>query len=52
MLILKDNIEPAIAAIRKEIYAAFLTATADANPDATNLIGPILFWSVPLIPSD
>ena len=52
MLTLKDNNEPAIAAIRKEIYAAFLTATADANPDATNLIGPILFWSVPLIPSE
>ena len=47
----RDSQRPATLAIAKETKAAFLTALADANPRATNRVGPILFSSVPLTPS-
>ena len=41
----------AILAIKNEIYAAIFTDFAEANPLATNRVGPIRLVSVPLTPS-
>ena len=46
------SINPAIAATKKEIKAAFFTEAAVAAQDPTRRIGPTRSKSVPLMPSE